>query len=74
MTQINLDLADESAESLRQRAESKGLTVSEYLTSLIQRDIHHAWPEDYFETVVGRWVGEPCERPLQGQLEKRDAL
>ena len=72
MTQINLD--DELAESLRHHAESKGLTVSDYLASLIHRDINRAWPEGYFEPVVGRWEGEPCVRPPQGLLEKRDDL
>lgn len=74
MTHINLDLTDDLADSLRQRAEVRGLTVSEYLTSLIRRDIHRAWPEDYFETVFGRWEGEPCERPPQDRFEKREAL
>ncbi|MBD2681731.1 MULTISPECIES: DUF2281 domain-containing protein [Nostoc] len=33
-----------------------------------------AWMPGFFEEVIGGWVGEPLERPEQGEYETREAL
>jgi hypothetical protein len=32
------------------------------------------WMPGFFEEVIGGWVGEPLERPEQGEDETREAL
>ncbi|WP_313934840.1 MULTISPECIES: DUF2281 domain-containing protein [unclassified Nostoc] len=32
------------------------------------------WMPGFFEEVIGGWVGEPLERPEQGEYETREAL
>ena len=32
------------------------------------------WPAGFFEEVIGGWVGEPLERPDQGEYEIREVL
>jgi hypothetical protein len=34
----------------------------------------NGWPIGFFETVIGAWVGEPLERPEQGEFEVREPL
>jgi len=60
----NIDL------NLRKKAKDKGLSISKYLAELVTSDLK-GWPEGYFESVVGGWVGEPLQRGPQGELEER---
>ena len=32
------------------------------------------WPSGFFQEVIGGWVGEPLERPDQGEYEIREVL
>ncbi|BCL38199.1 hypothetical protein [Nostoc sp. MS1] len=32
------------------------------------------WNPGFFEEVIGGWVGEPLERPEQGEYESRETL
>jgi hypothetical protein len=32
------------------------------------------WMPGFFEEVIGGWVGEPLERPEQGEYETRESL
>ncbi len=32
------------------------------------------WMPGFFEEVIGGWVGEPLERPKQGEYETREQL
>ena len=74
MRQLQLEVPDEVAEEVRGRAESEGVTVSDYLAKLVCREVVTEWPEGYFEEVLGGWVGNPLERPPQGDFETRDPL
>jgi hypothetical protein len=55
-------------------AESKGLSVSGYVASLVAREVGSGWPTGYFDGVVGKWSGPPLEREPQGELESRERL
>ncbi len=72
MPQLHLYVSDDVAAKVRQRAEACQMTVSDYLTELIKRDIGAGWPEGFFEEVIGGWQGEPLCRPPQGHVEQRD--
>ncbi len=74
MPQMHFYVSKPVAAALRQNAKSKGLTVSKYLASIVQRAIHPGWPKGYFEEVIGGWSGQPLERLPQGDIEERQAL
>lgn len=74
MPQLHLYVPDGIAKVLRQRARARGLTVSRYLAEIVRRDLGHGWPADFFDLVVGGWVGERLERPAQGEYEVRRSL
>ncbi len=60
------------AERIRRAADETSLSVSRYLAEVIQREVATEWPDDYFEAVIGGWVGEPLERAPQGTAEVRE--
>jgi hypothetical protein len=74
MAQLHLYLADDLAEEVRNRAKSRGMTVSAYLAEIVRSQMTDQWPEDFFSKVVGGWVGEPLERPEQPALERREDI
>ena len=53
MAQLHLYLPEDLAEKVRQRAASRRQSVSDYLAELVRGQIADAWPEGYFENVVG---------------------
>ena len=58
---------------IREEARAKNL-IAKYMAEAVQRETHPGWPEGYFERVVGKWQGEPLERPEQPPFETRDLL
>jgi hypothetical protein len=74
MTHLELDIPDDLARRLCERAERRGMTVPGYVAAIVQRDVASAWPPRFFEDVVGGWKGAPLERPPQGTLEAREEL
>ena len=74
MPQLHLYVPEAVAAKVRQRAEACGMSVSQYLAELVRREIGTGWPEDFFETIIGGWKGDPLQRPPQGDLEDRDEL
>ena len=74
MTQLHVDVTDETAEAVARRAESLGVSVEEYLADVVKRELALGWPEGFFERIVGGWVGEDFERPPQGEYEVREPL
>jgi hypothetical protein len=74
MPQLHLYVSDELAAEVEKRAKKHGLSVSRYLAEMVRRDVVTEWPHDFFEDVVGGWVGDPLERPPQGELETRQDL
>jgi len=71
MPQLHLYVSDELATEVEKRARKHGLSVSRYLAEVVRRDIVTEWPEDFFDTIVAGWVGEPLERTPQGEQETR---
>jgi hypothetical protein len=74
MTHVQLDIPASMVRKLRKKAGARGLSLSRYVTELVQREVAGAWPERFFDEVVGGWKGKPLERPPQGTLETRDEL
>ncbi len=74
MPQLHLYLPEEIAKELKRRAKAERMSVSKYLAQLVQSQIAHDWPEEFFSKVVGGWAGEPLKRPDQFQPEVRDEL
>ncbi len=73
MSRLHCDVADEIAEQLARRAEAARMPVSQYLATLVQRDLANAWPDDYFNC-FGAWRGKPLARAEQGAFEDREGL
>lgn len=74
MTQLQLTLPDDVAARIQKKAERLGLSISELVTELATREDEEAWPERFFEEVVGGWQGEPLRRFPEGRIESRDEL
>jgi hypothetical protein len=74
MPQMHLYVSREIAEEVRRRADRAGLTISQYLASVVRSAVADRWPDDYFSAVAGNWHGEPLERPEQPELENREPL
>ncbi len=74
MPQLHLYLPKEIDEEVRRRAEATGTSVSRYLADLVRSQVADEWPAGFFDEVVGGWVGEPLERPLQPRPEVRNGL
>jgi len=74
MTHVDLDIPDDVAGKLRERAEQLGMSVPRYVAQMVCRDVATGWPPRFFQEVVGGWKGTPLERLPQGDLEARDEL
>jgi len=73
MTQIQCEIPDELAQKFQKKAQQAHLSVSKYLSLLIEKDMENQWPEGYFE-LFGSWNGEPLERPNQSDYENRESF
>ncbi len=74
MPQLHLYVSDDVAAEISRRAEAEGLSVSRFLARLVREGLPADWPDEYFERVVGGWVGAPLERPPQGEIEVRETI
>jgi hypothetical protein len=74
MPQLHLYVSDDLAAEVERRARKRGLSVSRYLAEVVRREVVTEWPRDFFDKVVGGWVGEPLERSYQGEPEARENL
>ncbi len=74
MPQLHFYVPDNVAIEVRRRADAHGLTMSRYVAQLVRREVSDAWPEGYFDSIVGGWKGDPLKRPPQLQAERRDEL
>jgi hypothetical protein len=74
MTQLHIELPDEVAVEVKRRAETQGVSVSRFVTKLVEREIGSGWPKWFFEEIVGGWKGEPLERPAPLAQERREEL
>lgn len=73
MPQMHLYVPEALAQTVRRRAEERGMSVSRYLAELVREEISEGWEESFFEEVVGGWIGE-LERPEELESETRDEL
>jgi hypothetical protein len=72
LPQLHLYVPEDVAEELRRRAEAEGLSTSRYLARLVSREVAEGFPEDWFDRVAGKWVGD-LERAPSGPLKRREA-
>ena len=70
MPQLHCYVQDELAKKLQDKAQQAHLSVSKYLSLLIEKEVDSQWPEGYFER-LGGWEGDTLERPDQGEYEQR---
>lgn len=68
---MHLYVPEALAQTVRRRAQEKGVSVSRYLAKLVQHEISDEWEDSFFEEVVGAWVGE-LERPEELEWKPRD--
>ena len=71
---------------LRSRVGTDGILHLDIPTAITDREIEvtvtiqpvtseqRGWMPGFFEEVIGGWVGEPLERPDQGEYETRETL
>ncbi len=74
MPQLHFYVPEDVAKRIQEKAKAKNLSVSKFVAETMQRETHSGWPEGYFEQVVGKWQGEPLERPEQLPFEVRDSF
>lgn len=74
MPQLHLYVPQELADRIQQEANAAHKSVSSYLAEIVKREMTPAWPDGYFDEVVGGWQGEVLERPPQGEYEDRVSL
>lgn len=58
MPQLHLYVPKDIALKVQEKAKARNLTLSRYLAEVIKRDVGEGWPEGYFDSVCGKWVGE----------------
>jgi hypothetical protein len=68
MAQLHFSVDGDTAERLAREAEARGLSLSQYLASIVRRELPEAWPKGYLDRVVGSCAGsglrEPAELPV----------
>ena len=74
MPQLHFYIPQDLADRIQREAQAAKKSVSSYLAELVKREMAPAWPEGFFDDVVGKWQGEPLQRSSQGEFEQRVAL
>jgi len=74
MPQLHFYISELTAQKLQQQARMAGISMSSYVAELVQREVGDDWPPDFFETVVGGWIGDPLRRTDQGEWNERGQL
>lgn len=69
MAQLHCYVPDEIAEKFQKKVQHANMSVSNYMASLIKKEIDSTWADNYFD-FFGSWEGDPLERPKQGSLCK----
>ena len=72
MSQLHIYVPDDLAEKLKENARTQGLSLSRYVSNIVQKEFCTGWPALFFTEVVGGWKGEPLRRPDQGDFEQRE--
>ena len=74
MPQLHFYVPQELADRIQQEAQAAQKSVSSYLAELVKREMAPAWPDGFFDEVVGGWQGVPLQRAPQGEYEQRATL
>ena len=72
MPQLHFYVPEDVAKRIQEEAKAKQMSVSRFVAETMKRETHAGWPEGYFERVIGKWEGEPLERPEQLPFEERE--
>lgn len=67
------ELISEKVRSLSPEKQQTILDFAEFLAQRSQAPAKRQWSSDFLGT-FGAWVGEPLERPEQGEFEVREPL
>ena len=81
MTQLQCDIPAETAARLQRKAKEMNLSVSKYITQLLQKDLRtneelardNGWPEGIFD-LYGSGKDDPIERPDQNEFPLKDIV
>lgn len=64
MSPITIYMPENEAKAIKRAARRENRSVSDWARERIKREIHNAWPEDYFE-VLGSLRDDSMSRPPQ---------
>ena len=81
MTQLKCDIPAETAARLQKKAKEMNLSVSMYVTQLLQKDLRtneelareNGWPEGFLD-LYGSGKDDPIERPDQYEYPLKDIV
>ncbi len=65
MAQLHFSVDPETKERLTREAEARGMSLSQYLSSIIRREVPQAWPKRYLDRVVGSCAGSGLREPRE---------
>lgn len=71
MPQLHFYVSEETEKKIKLLAESEKASVSKYVAKIVNEYLASGWEENYFTNVIGKWHGEPLQRPAQGDFEHR---
>lgn len=74
MPEIQFYVSASIANKIHLHAQMAGVSTSRYLAEMVRTAVSQDWPQDFFETTIGSWQGEPLTRPPQGEVEAREIL
>lgn len=63
VAQLHFSVDRETADRLAEEAEARGLSLSQYVASLVRRALPAAWPDGYLDGVVGSCAGAGLKEP-----------
>jgi hypothetical protein len=74
MTQLSIELDEQTGNDLQARAQAEGLKSQEWVERLVRRHVHPQWP-DSVRALAGSWPDFPSTEELRessGQDVARD--
>ena len=68
MPQLHFTVDEQTAKHIQREARRRGMSISQYVASLVRRGVGATWPQGYLERVIGSCAGgglrEPAELPV----------
>lgn len=65
VAQLHFSVDRDTAERLAREAEARGLSLSQYLASIVRCELPQAWPKGYLDRVVGSCAGSDLREPIE---------